>query len=530
MARRLGGLDGWRRYTLALALGAMLALAEAPFYWWPLLLPGFTALVWLLDGAGSRRRIFATCWCFAFGFFVASFYWTGYAFVVDAAKFAVLLPLPILGLPALLAFFPAVAITVLGWRPGSGPARILLLALGWNLADYARSYTATGFPWNLFGYVWGGSDAMMQSAAYMGVHGLGLLTIAAAAMPALLADGESRIAWRWNLGFVMLFAALFAGGLWRLQGAMVELVPDVRLRLVQPVISQRDKENPAMEAPNLQKQVDLSVSPGVERVTHFIWSETAVPFYPDLEPDGRDLLARLVHASGDPGNGLVITGAIRRTPIGEKPFRAWNSLEAVDGLAEIVASYDKQHLVPFGEYLPFRPILSRIGLDALAASGIDFSMGTSRAPVTMGSLPPARILVCYEDVFAEEIAPPIAFAPDAPRPAWLLNITNDGWFGDSSGPHQHFGMARFRSVEQGLPLVRAANTGASAIIDPYGRVMLALGLFEAGFVDGPLPRPIAPPPYARFGDLVVLPPFLLLCLLLALQMRRSRKEPNRAQE
>ncbi|MEQ9814462.1 MAG: apolipoprotein N-acyltransferase, partial [Azospirillaceae bacterium] len=198
----------------------------------------------------------------------------------------------------------------------------------------------------------------------------------------------------------------------------------------------------------------------------------------------------------------------------------WNSLHVVLPGGSIASTYDKRHLVPFGEYLPLRGLLSRIGLDNLAQGGTDFSMGTVPGVIRQPGLPPFRALICYEGIFPAEIA-------EGPvRPAWLLNITNDAWFGDSSGPYQHFGMTRLRAIEQGVPLVRAANTGISAVVDPYGRVMARLGLGERGVLDARLPAALEnPPPYAGFGDwLSLLPAMLVLLLFAAARPPGSRRQ------
>jgi len=348
------------------------------------------------------------------------------------------------------------------------------------------------------------------------VHGLGLLTVALAAMPAALADTEGRRVGRlWFAGFALIFAVIAAAGALRLSQAEVADIPGLRLRLVQANIEQSLKWRDDQRSRNVARQLDLSAAPGAASVTLWVWPETAVPFYLEAEEPLRELLGNLA------GDGLVLTGALRRSPPNAPRFQAWNSLFAVNGKAAIVGAYDKRHLVPFGEFLPFRPLLGLVGVDKMVPGSVDFSAGAGPGVLALAGLPPARVLICYEGIFPEEIWP-----AGAPRPGWLLNVTNDGWFGRSSGPYQHFAMTRVRAVEQGVALVRAANTGISAIVDPYGRVIARLGLGEAGIVDGPLPQALAePPPYARHGDLWAL---LVAVVFLALALASWRRSPQRS--
>ena len=498
-AEWLSGLTGWRRAAGAFLLGAAAAPAMAQLHLIFLLVVAFTGLVWLLDGARGWAGAFWTGWWFGYGFFVAGLYWIASAFFVEPDRFAWLLPLPLLGLPALLAIFPGLAAIVAGWLAGPGSTRVLALALSWTALEYLRGQVLTGFPWNLIGYAWAFSDEILQLTSLVGIHGLGLITVAVAAAPAVLAGDQLRPSRRFAIvaGGAALLGVVWAGGAIRLANADLAELPDVRLRIVQANIPQADKWQPDKKPANLARYLELSARPAEPPISLFIWPETAVPYFLETDAAARRWLARL--AGGGPGNRLVITGAVRKTPPGAAEFKAWNSVQAVDRTGEIVASADKSHLVPFGEFLPFRAFLSRFGLDKLAHGSVDFTAGAGAAMIDLPGLPPGRVLICYEAIFPDKIVP-----LGHERPGWLLNLTNDAWFGKQAGPHQHFAMARTRAVEQGLALVRAANTGISAIVDPYGRVRTKLGLGAAGVVDGGLPQPLAPPLYARFGDLTVL--------------------------
>jgi len=512
-------LAGWQRYGLALLLGVSLAGAQAPLSLWPLAFVALTGLLLLQASAQTLGRgwaSFFTGFAFAYGYFVAGLYWIGIAFFVDAEKYALLLPLPVLGLPLLLALFPAAGLWLAQYAAGRSASLFLLLApFGWLLGEYLRGHVLTGFPWNQVGAIWGEWPATMQLAAYIGVEGLGLITMLAVSGLALaltLLSPRLRLV---SLGLPLLFALALGAGSLRLPAAHVPSVPDVQLRLVQPSVPQTVKWRDDLRQQHLQQHVALSLKPAPIPPTHIIWPETALPYLLDEEPQLRDGLARLLPSK----TGALITGAPRRDPAAQRPV-VFNSVFGLDALGSIAGVYDKIHLVPFGEYLPFRGLLHPLGLDALAASGVDFSPGHLSAPVIFPGLPPVRVLICYEAIFADEISD----GSTTPRAGLLLNVTNDSWFGRSSGPYQHLVAARFRAVEQGLPLIRAANNGISAIVDPYGRILTSLGIDEIGTVDGALPQALPhDPPYARIGDIPLLALSLILLICCFVADRRSTK-------
>jgi apolipoprotein N-acyltransferase len=263
-------------------------------------------------------------------------------------------------------------------------------------------------------------------------------------------------------------------------------VPGARLRLVQGDIAQTLKWQPEQRARWFRRYLELSARPA-DHIKAIIWPESATPYPLDREPEARRLIARVV-----PPGGLLLTGSAR-FDLESKPPRAWNSLFALDDTGRILAVYDKHELVPFGEFLPFRTVLGRLGLEKLTQGSIDFQPGPGRVTLTLPGLPPFSPLICYEAIFPGRVVDPHA------RPDWLLNVTNDAWFGRSSGPYQHLAMARFRAIEEGLPLVRAANTGISVVVDPYGRVQARLDLDVTGVLDAALPAPLPEPPFARLG-------------------------------
>jgi apolipoprotein N-acyltransferase len=512
LVARFRALRGVALALVLFAAGGLAALAFAPFHVWPLLFPIFGVLAIALEGARPLRA-FARGWVFAYGYFVFGLYWTAISFLVEPDRFAWLIPLPVLGLPALLAIFPALGISLAHVFPARGWANCLRLGLGWSLGEYARSHLFTGLPWNLVGQAWAFSDSLTQSVAFVGVQGLSLLTVALAALPAALATRETRRGnAAWLGAFIVLFAALDVSGQLRLQGADTAEVDGVRLRIVQANIAQSLKWREEERAVNLRRHLELSLAPSHERISHWIWPEAAVPYLLEADADLRVRVASLI-----PEGGALITGAPRLAREAGA-IAIFNSVLAIDPNGDLRAVYDKRHLVPFGEYLPFRPYLARLGLDKLAPGAVDFSPGAGPLSFTVPGLPAARALVCYEGIFAEEIAP-----WGEARPFWLVNLTNDAWFGRSIGPYQHLAITRLRAIEQGLPLVRAANTGISAVIDPYGRIIDKLDLGQAGVIDAALPAALAePPPYVYVGDL----PFMVLFLVFFAAVLCQRRAPK----
>lgn len=499
---------------LAAFWGAVATLALPPAYLIPVLWLAFPALLRLLQGA-SPMRAFLLGWCFGFGYFVLGLYWISFALLTDIGQFWWLLPFAVAGLPAVLALFPALSACVFvtipeRWGLRRGAAGVIVFAVLWCAGEGLRGHILTGFPWHLIGYAWVGVPPLLQAAALFGVYGLSLVTVTAAALPYA---GSVRALLAGLLGL-----GLLAGwGSWRLTQADTTWVPDVRLRLVQPNIDQRLKWAPGERDNNFARHLALSATEGSAPVTHIIWGETAVPAIPRaLEADaGR----RLTMAAVTPEHGLILTGTPRVHPPADpieaaSPRRYSNGLVALDRSGAVVGGFDKFHLVPFGEYMPLRRWLP---LEPIAAGSIDFTPGPGPRTLHLPGLPPVSPLICYEVIF------PAAVTDPTERPAWLLNLTNDAWYGHSAGPHQHFAIARARAVEEGLPLVRVANTGISGVIDGHGRIVAALGLGREGVVDAPLPHPLpSPPPYARFGNSL---PLALAVLLLVLAASRAWGSP-----
>lgn len=484
---------------LALPAGALAAPAFAPYHLIPLLVPAFAGLLWLLTPGGWRARS-AVGWAFGFGYFLAGLFWIGEAFLVDAARYGWLRPFAIALVSAGLALFPAMAAVLAGI--GRGPlSRWLALAGAWMLLEWLRGWVLTGFPWNQAGDAWIGWLPLAQAAALVGVLGLTLVTVLAASAPALFATAGWRAALAANLA---MLALLGAGHVWG-TGRLAALPPpdtDVRLRVVQPNVPQHLKWRPDLRAGHLATLSRLSAGDPVDLV---IWPETATPLLLERDDEVRRALAAAL-----PDGAVLLTGSPRLVEAGgAESFR--NSLHAVAASGRVIASYDKHHLVPFGEYLPWRSVLSRLGLGKLVAGRGDFGPGPGQVVLNLPDVPPVQPLICYEVIFATEVG-------GAGRPGWLLNVTNDAWFGTGAGPRQHLAIARLRAIEQGVPLVRAANTGISAIVDASGRVRQALALNSGGAIDAVLPGalPLAPP-FARHGHWPALAAAIALLGLAALR-------------
>ncbi|MFL4978398.1 MAG: apolipoprotein N-acyltransferase, partial [Xanthobacteraceae bacterium] len=462
-------------------------------------------LVWLVDGSAAGRlggvmsSAGAGGW-FGFGYFLAGLYWVGHAFLVDAKTFGWLLPFAVAGLPAGLALFTAAGLALARAMWTRGPSRVLALAVALTVVEWLRGHLLTGFPWNAYGYALTGPLVLAQSAALVGIWGLTFMAVAIFATPAVLVDERiyTRRPWLPPLCAALVLAACATYGLVRLNQTPTSFVAGVRLRIMQPNLPQDEKFNYGAKQQVMSRYLTLSDratgpgTTGIRDVTHLIWPESAFPFFIAREPEALAQIAALL-----PQGTVLVTGGVRpeETTPGAQIVQGYNSIYVIDHDGSILGTYDKLHLVPFGEYLPFQGLLESFGLMQLTKVQGGFLAGERRRPLAMPGAPAAVPLICYEIIFSGEAVPR---AGD--RPGWLINLTNDGWFGNSTGPYQHFQQARVRAIEEGLPLVRAANSGISAVVDPVGRVINHLPLATEGVFDAPLPRRIPPTLFVRIGD------------------------------
>ena len=503
------------RCVLAASLGGFAALSLAPFFLTPLLFVAFAGLFRLVDQTRTWRGALLAGWLFGLAHFLVGLSWIAESFYVDAEQFGALAIPAVAALSAFLAFFPAAAcgvaksISVTGWR------LLLAFAVSWTAAEWLRGHVLTGFPWNLIGYAWGVADEPLQAASVIGIYGLSFLTVLLAAAPGLcLREAAPPGLRRWA---PLVIAAVGVLALWgfgavRLAGPTAADVPGVRLRIVQASIPQTMKWDPRESQSILDHYLALSARPAPVQPTHIIWPETAVPYLIAEDASIRNAMAAVV-----PSGGALLSGAVRRVADFEERPALLNSLLALDPSGDIISAYDKVRLAPFGEYTPLRQVLP---LQKLTEGSSDYVPGDARTVLAVPGLPPAGPMICYEAIF-----PSAAWRGGQPQ--WLLNVTNDAWFGTSSGPYQHFLAARVRAIEEGLPLVRAANTGISAVTDAYGRIRHSLPLGTVGIIAAALPAALGGQTlYAFFGDAPLALTMLLSLGLIAVSRRREATAPQ----
>ena len=498
----------WAVSLTAFLAGALAALAMPGHFLIPLLFAAFPIFLWLIVAAPTRRAAFWRGWWFGFGHFVVGLYWIGNAVLDPSVEAAWAWPFAVAGLPALLSVFVGIAALLAfelnrrGWRP------IPSLAVAWVVGELMRGYLLTGFPWNLMGSVWAVSDAAAQSAWVIGTYGLSLVTVLAATSPyALLrAPWRSWRAWGPLAASLLLIAGMTGFGIWRLATHPTVFDPDVKIRIVQASIPQSDKWKRSELDDNFLTYLRLS-GLSAKDVSVFIWPETALPYFIADEPARQTLIGRFL-----PEGSALITGAPRIERVDGKVTKLWNSLFLLNSAGRIDGQYDKMHLVPFGEYLPLRPLLGAFGLDKLVFGDLDYSPGKVRPALSTPGIPPFWPLICYEIIFPGQVEG----AGD--RPGWLVNITNDAWYGDTSGPRQHLAAAKMRAIEEGLPVARAAGNGISAIFDGNGRLLGDLGYNRRGTVDSFLPKPVKEGLFAATGNWTL--SVIILCLLLVSRRQR----------
>lgn len=496
--RRRAGLGAalarpWLRALAVAGAGAAAVAAFPPVGAIPAFF-GVAVLAWAVRVAETGRGAALAGWLWGFGFHVAGLYWIANALLVDGARYGWLIPFAVAGLPAVLALFTAAAAWAARRLARDGVAGWLALAAALALAEWLRGHLFTGFPWNLPVHVWEPLPALLQPAALVGAYGVSLVTLLVAAVPALWLDPAAGRRARWSAAAacVALLAGLGGWGWARIPAGPAPVVDGAVVRVVQGNVAQRDKWNPTLKPRHVLRYLSLSaagapptvradgIAPGAAP-TLVVWPETAVAYLigPDTPLTGL--------AGAVPPGGTLLFGAPREDAEG----RVYNSVLAMAADGSTRWSYDKAHLVPFGEYVPLRSVLP---LEPIVQGSRDFTPGPGPQTLALPAAPPVSPLVCYEAIFPGAVAA-------ASRPGWLLNLTNDAWYGRSSGPYQHLAITRLRAIEEGLPIVRAANTGISFVADPYGRSLAMLGLGEAGSLDAPLPRALPPTLYSRIGDL-----------------------------
>ena len=455
--------------------GAAAYFAFAPYFIFPVLWLGLAILANKNDNA-THKASFANAFCLGAGLGVTGMNWLAHAMVLGNGVYQWLVPIIWIGFGLFFGCYYGLTAWLASFsRPGY---RRWFAFAGWFcLMEWVRGWAFSGFPWNVIGNVWNAYLPIFQIVSVIGIYGLGFLTVLLFTTPNFMRKLKPTI---------LVFAALAivtAFGAWRLYDGPKDSVWGVKLRIVQPNIPCTLKWDPQEAYNNMNKLIHLSNQNNAE-ITHIIWPESAVSFLINYDERERlHLMAAMRQGS------VLITGAMRA--VDPRARTVANSLFVLDDLANIRAFYDKAHLVPFGEYTPLRGILP---LDKFVPFDSDIVAGPGPRTISIEKAPSAGPMVCYEAIF------PGAVVDEAHRPQWLIHVTNDGWYGLSAGPHHHFAMAQTRAVEEGLPLVRSANTGVSGVVDAYGRIWDKLALGEEGVLDVSLPRAIAPTIFSRYGN------------------------------
>ena len=517
------------RGAAAILAGAAAACGFQPLSLWPLTLIGVAALLELVARAPNWQRAFFVGWCFGLGHFTLGNNWIATAFTYQANMPAWLGMVAVVLVSLYLAVYPALAVLG-GWlvlrraRKANGPTPYAVLAIAaaasWIVSEWLRAWVFTGFAWNPIGIaLLGGFETrgLALVTPWIGTYGLSGLLVLLAALPGLFIrlGGRSALRWAWALPPLAIYAALTA----------LMLVPDpwaeraegaVRFTLVQPDIRQEFIDDPRNFETNFITLARLSLPkrPGEKRVV--FWPESGLGDY--IRDGYPPYLYRIYTYAGDPvlsrrrigrvigPYSLLMTGAVDVVIKDDEEIAARNSVSAIDGDGNLLASYSKAHLVPYGEYLALRWLLEPLGATRLVPGALDFLPGPGPRTIDFGDWGKAGVQICYEIVFSGEVVDPHV------RPDYIFNPSNDGWFG-AWGPPQHLAQARLRAIEEGLPVMRSTTTGISAVIDADGIVRAHVPWHQAGRLDGLIPPPHHPTLFARWGNLL---PLAFAALLFAI--------------
>ncbi len=498
----------------AFVLGLLLALALPPFYIFPLAFVAFSLILKLYDNTKNKKEAFKIGYWFGFGYFLLGLYWISAALLIDIKQFGWMIPFALFGIAAVVAVYIGLVFYLLSYFKAKGFLKILIFAALWTLVEVLRGILFTGFPWNLVGYIWSFSDSVIQTASVVGIWGLSFITVVTSSIfyLKLTSDISAKKSNLFIAGTLGFFCIINSFGYFRLYSHSTEFVPGVNLRIVQANIKQDLKWDEGEVFNNFNKQVDLSLSSGYQDITHIIWPESAIPYSLDENSNLLSVLKDIV-----PKNGLLISGAVRREQSHDPLFpdisrNIWNSV-LILGRNNKAEFYNKNHLVPFGEYIPFRNLLP-LPINKITGGMLDFSVGGSKKIFNADNFVKFAPIICYEVIFPDGIV------DSKERPQVLINVTNDAWYGYSTGPFQHFQMARMRSVEQGIPLIRAANTGISGVVDAYGRVIKKSNLEEEIVIDSKLPVALSVKTmYAYIGAIGVVMPLLFFLFVFYYKLR-----------
>jgi len=497
--------------TTALLLGVLSIRALPPYFFFPVLFLTFSSLLVLLQSARNYKRAFALGYWFGFGFYACGLAWIGNALLIDAKTFGWLYPIAFLSAGAFFGLFSAFP-AWLSFYFKNIYAKYLAFAAWWVIFEWIRSFILTGFPWNLLGTTMAFSPAAIQSASVFGTYGLSLLVIMAASAPALAFIRRDKTSLITTLSLIIiLLSGNIGSGFLRLKHLGDSQTGKTSIRIVQPAIPQSMKWSPVSLDDNINKYVSLSQEPGFEQADFVIWGETASPFPLDYDEYYRTLVTAAV-----PQDGHLITGLVRYQADENNRYQPLNSMLVMNKGGIIEGFYDKSHLVPFGEYIPLRHWLPG-WIRPITNTIANFKAGNGPTKLNIGDHPSFGAAICYEIIFPTQII------SSGNKPEWLINLTNDGWYGDSAGPHQHLVTAQMRAVEEGITVVRAANTGISAVINRLGQITASLPLNHSGVLDAELPEKLSiSTVYGKYGNIIpLILCFLNICLAFMLKIHHA---------
>lgn len=504
-----------KKYLLAIVFGILSNLAFAPRGYGIFIAIALSGMLFL-TAKQTKKDLFLLSWVFGFFHFFFGLYWIANALMIDASMHAILIPFALGGLSLALGIYPALTFLSTGFFKDNF-SKIFAFAGFWTLFEWIRSWFLTGFPWNPLGSIWISKDETIQFASVAGVYGLSLLTafFIGLSLPlfAITQKAVKQQSWHFKLAgiifsvivpFYALHFLLYSYGVKKLENNPTSFLKDSYIRLVQPNISQKLKWDRDSLEDNFVKHIEMNVLEGSEKNVAFIWGETASSY--SLDTDNLNKRRALQDL---PANSMLITGIVRT----DEDNNYYNSLAAISKDGSVIDTYDKSHLVPFGEYVPLRRLLP---INKITQGTVDFTKGDGLKIIKTPSLPPFTALICYEIIFSGRIK------PKNQKPEWFLNLTNDGWYGITSGPFQHFAATRIRAIEEGIPVVRVANTGISAVIDSLGRVVAYVGLNNKGIIDSPLPKPLEKPTiFNLFGNKIPVIASLIFLLISILKKAKS---------
>lgn len=488
-----------KRALLSFLLGGYAVFGLAPLYWWPIYLVCFGVFSLFLYTAPDKKSLFWSGWSFGFGYFVFGLYWISLALHVDWATWWWLTPFAAIGLPIYLSLYYGLAALCMRWIKDDRILFPLALAIYFSVAEYLRGILFTGFPWNLPSYIWVDSP-LGQNLSWLGAYGLNVFVYMVGALGAFAVFGK-----RYVTSAIVILALLYGFGLYRTSGSDQMAMSNKTIMIVQPNIPQIEKWDRGLEMEHFKKTIALTGSKQSNNVDFILWPETAITY---RKGDIPSLAPYFKHIIGN--DHLLLTGVtdIQATNR-DLEFSVYNSLVAVDNNVKIPFQYNKHHLVPFGEYVPFRKYLNFGGVAQALSNTGDFKAGPGPQTLQLQYDYSVSPLICYEVIFPGRVI------DKEKRPDLLVNITNDGWYLNSTGPHQHLAMSRARAIETGIPLARAANTGISALISPYGETMLSLPLQSDGTIISSIPKPLPETIFSKLGNFIFL---LLVLTIIALML------------